>query len=329
VKLSFSTTALPEADAVLPSEFRLLKFGANPFWKMDGSEGELYLDAESARQVMDRFAARGLDRIAIDLDHQIVNGGPTDTAGKAYGWFKPEVRADGLYAADVKWTPEGADLLRGKAYRFFSPTVETDGEGRAVDLLPVALTNIPALKGIPALVAANAKERPMKILLTSLGLGDDADEAKAVAAVDALKEAHTQILALSGKSNVAEAVGAITALKAQAERVETLSAEVAQLRAEKLASEINSLLDEAVKDGRVAPAKHGDMLALSQKHGVDALKACLSMLPKQPAQSAPAIAPVDDVKTTVQLTDDEKKIAQAVGLTHEAFAANKARLLAK
>ena len=45
----------------LPSEFRILKFGTNPFWKVGrDEEGELLFDADSARSVMARFASKAM-----------------------------------------------------------------------------------------------------------------------------------------------------------------------------------------------------------------------------------------------------------------------------
>lgn len=297
-----------------------MRFGINPFWRIgQDEEGELLFDAGSAKSVMDGFKAKGLDSIAIDLDHQIVNGGSSDTAGKAYGWFTPEVRTDGLYAVNVKWTPEGEALLRGKSYRFFSPTVQTDKSGRVLDLLPLALTNLPSLKGINALVAANATAKTnMKTVLTALNLGEDADETIALSAVEVIKADSATLLGLFNAKSVGEAVGIITALKAKAEQVETLSAEVAALRAEKTEAEVVSMIDQAVKDGRVPPAKRADMVALSAKHGVEALKGFLSLMGKQPAQGPAVQAPAEAPKAAPNGVTEQ--VANIFGLSAGAVA---------
>lgn len=325
-------SAVSSEDGSLPTEFRIFAFGANRAQKMGGDEMAFTLDQDSAAKVMAAFKDRGLDRLPIDLDHQIIDGGSTDTAGKAYGWFQPEVRSDGLYASNIKWTPEGADLLKGKAYRFFSPVFFTDDSDRIVDLINVALTNLPALKDIPALVAANAKPEhkalKMKLVLNALGVAEDADEAVALSAVEQLKDVNAQILALSGKATVAEALGALTAMKQSAEKVEQLTAENAQLKAEKQQAEINALVDEAVVDGRVAPAKREELLQLTAKIGVEGLKVCLSMLPKQPGQSTPVVTPATNPAAAPQLTAEEAAIARAAGIKPEQFAARKTSVAA-
>lgn len=309
----------PISEDALPTEFRLLKWGINRAWKMGQGDIEITFDQRSADQIMSAFKDSGIDRIAIDAEHQTFASAENGKPAPAYGWFVPEVRNDGLYATQVKWTPDGEDLLKSKAYRFYSPTVITDKSGRATRLLPIALTNFPALKDLAPLVAAKAisKESPkMKNLLIALGCAEDAEEVIALSAVEQLKSTTSQLLALSGKETVAEALGALHAMKEQAAQAASLSAEVAQLKAEKLDAQINGLVDEAVKDGRLAPAKRAEVIALSAKLGVDGLKSFLSMLSVQPAQSKPAEQPKEEPKT-IALGADAKAFMKEFGLTPE------------
>jgi phage I-like protein len=68
------------------------------------------------------------------------------------------MRDDGLWAVDVTWTERAAELLRNGEYRYFSPVIFwTDEDHTDVAALgPVALTNDPAMRGVPALAARRA-----------------------------------------------------------------------------------------------------------------------------------------------------------------------------
>lgn len=318
-----------------PTEFRLLAAGVNTYLQEGMEEPKSFVfDDDSAAEVMRRFAVAGRDRLAVDYDHATYSD--TKDAAPAAGWFVPQIRNGELWATDLKWTPRGAGYLKNAEYRFFSPTLEIDNDGHVEALRPIALTNDPALTNLRPLVAASRthhKAPTMKLVLSSLGLAADADEQRIAAAIESLKTEKAQLLSLSGKSTVAEAIGAITALKAQAEQAITLSAEVTTLRAEKLSTEVNSLLDEASRDGRVPPAKREEMLKLSADHGPAALRACLSMLPKQPAQQAAHIEPKQEQQTgnsAAGMSTEQLSILSKLGTTPETFqkfsVAHRARL---
>jgi phage I-like protein len=307
-------------DGTPPSEFRIWTWGENPTLK-----GTVVLDKAAADAVLLAYAEHGVE-LAIDYEHQTFNAEENGKPAPAAGWFRPEVRDDGLWAAGVRWTDEAAGYLKNRQYRYFSPTALLDAKTRKpVRLMPMALTNWPATKDIQPLVAranATSTEINMNSVLVALGLKVEADEAEAFAAVNSLRDFAREVLAISGAKSNPEAIGALTALKAKADRAESLDAELATIKASAAAAEVAHLLDEAVKDGRVAPAKRADLEALHAKHGVDALRTCLSMLPKAaPAAIAPAAdKPAADASG---LTADQLKILKATGLSPEKFMEHK------
>lgn len=164
------------------------------------------------------------------------------------------------------------------------------------------------------------------------------------------KKAHAfahDVQALVGGKTLAEAVGIITAMKAQAStgvaastELGALQAKVAKMEAEQQAREVDALVAGAVGDGRLAPARVGDMHALAAKHGVDALKASLSFLQKpatkaiEPTEEKAAQAHAQNVfikgegPSAAGLTADELKIIKATGSTPEKFLAHRAKLVA-
>ena len=129
-----------------PRELRVFPFG-----RVETTKGVFLFDQEAARRVMQAWRDYG-NRLSIDYEHQAlepVANGPVPAAG----WFDLEVREDGLWAVNVEWTPRAAELLRNREYRYFSPAFYVDEEGRIVELINLALTNIPATKRMEPLVA--------------------------------------------------------------------------------------------------------------------------------------------------------------------------------
>jgi hypothetical protein len=150
---SFVSLAVGEAGDALPSEFRLFKIGANPTTK-----GTFTLTVESAAAAMATYAAQGVD-VMVDLNHDSLSDevrAQRSDAGDARGWFKLELRADGLWAVDVRWTPDGEERLRSKKQRYISPAFLTDDSGVIFEIVNAALVAMPATHNAPALVAASA-----------------------------------------------------------------------------------------------------------------------------------------------------------------------------
>ncbi len=269
------------ADNSVPSEFRIFAFGTT-----DTTKGAYAFDADSAAAVLAAAQEYG-NRLTLDYEHQALSDPPIEAPSA--GTYALEMRADGMWATDVRWTPKASAYLANKEYLYFSPAFVKDDEGRPARLLNVALTNLPATKNMQALVAAKLNtEAPMKAVFGALNLKESAGEAEALSAVVRLTDEHRKLLTVIGKDNADEAVGYVTALKAKGEQFDALKVELEAAKASALAAEAESLLDEAVKDGRVAPAKRAEFETLHRECGIKALKVCLSALPKA---SAPALPP--------------------------------------
>lgn len=312
---------MPDGDSP-PSEFRIWKWGDNKTLK-----GIVKLDKASAQSVIEAFNEHGIE-LAIDYEHQTFNAEENGKPAPAAGWFKPEVREDGLWATAVRWTDEAAGFLKARQYRYFSPTAILDSKSRKpVRLMPMALTNWPATKDIEPLVARADQpetEPKMKSILVALGLKAEADETEAFAAVNALREFERDTMATLGAKTLSEAAGALLALKAKADKTDALSTELETIKASAIASEVKSLLDEAVKDGRVAPAKRAELEQLQAKHGVDALKVCLSMLPKAASAAIPPAADAPSASANHGLSPEELEVLKHTGLKPEEYVKHKA-----
>jgi hypothetical protein len=170
--------------APLPTEFRLFAFGKN-----DSTRGPALFDATAAKSVMAEYKRQGVD-VQIDLEHlslenpeKSVNYDPD-----ARGWCKLELRDDGLWATDVRWTPEGEERLRERRQRYISPAFYSEKEtGRVLEIINIALCAMPATHAAPALVAAKRSKAmdPAKIK-EALDAIKNNDAAKALELLEAM-----------------------------------------------------------------------------------------------------------------------------------------------
>lgn len=231
---------LPEGDGP-PAEFRIWKFGIN-----NTTKGTVLFDSEAAASIMAAYADHGVD-IAIDYEHQTFNSESNGKPAPAAAWFTPQVRDDGLYATNVKWSDEAAAFLKSRQYRYFSPSAEIDKDTRRVrKLLPFALTNYPATKHLEPLVAkagVTAEEsRPMRTLLTALGLKEDAEEADALSALVRLNDFQKEAMSLTEKTSSPEVLGTIAAWKQAKGQLVELSAKVEKLEGDARDKEVTLLV---------------------------------------------------------------------------------------
>jgi phage I-like protein len=274
--------AISADPSSLPSEFRLFSFGSN-----ETSKGAFTLDEKGTVSIMAAYADQGVE-LAIDYEHQTFAAASNGKPAPAAGWFKPEARADGLWAVNVRWTDAAAEMLRAKEYRYFSPTFEVDKSNRITRLLPVALTNFPASKNQEPLIAARADganshtEIYMSNLNKIVGLKDDASDDAVTDRVIALAGIEHRILEATGKDTLADAMIVVLAAKDSAVELQQLKKTVRDWEerhqhelAEEKANQIESVLQGALLEGRVS-LKDTERLDRWRKHGddfgVDSLK---------------------------------------------------------
>lgn len=151
------------------------------------------------------------------------------------------------------------------------------------------------------------------------------------------KEAKSFVRSLGG---VKALKGALAASDKIAGRVADLEKQVAQANAEKAQTELKALLDEATVDGRIAPADRAEMEKMHAEHGMPAVRACISRLPKKPQAAVepatpPAAAPGASAPNSAQvqaavasLTPAEMAMCKRRNQKPEEFAAYKAQYMA-
>lgn len=261
-----------------PSEFRIFAAG-----KIETTKGSFLFDAKAADLVMASAAEYGND-YAVDYDHGMGAFLAMDPAesGKAAGWFKPELRSGELWATQVSWTPKAAEKLSAREYRYTSPAFRTEKEGgRIAELVNVALTNLPATKKHPPLMASRAgesgMESKMKTIAVALSLAAEATEAEVLAAVTTLQGFTARILSEVGARTQAEALGILAGWKGNAAKVAELTAKVAGFELAQTEAEIEKLIAEGKTAGKITPSSEPEVRKLAKEHGAGALKGFLAV----------------------------------------------------
>jgi phage I-like protein len=264
------TPALPEWIRVLPRGAVELSDHREPF----------VVDEASLMSMAAEFRSRGVD-LVIDYEHQSLQG----ERAPAAGWIKElEARGDGLWAR-VDWTRQARDYLEKKEYRYFSPVLRLDPETRRpVALMHMGLTNVPAIKHLPPLVARwggavpaegprpaeaavgapaakmdSVKERAKMVeeLKRLMGLEPEVEEGTVCGkAMEAFRDLAAT-LNLPGEVSVAQLKGAVEALKAGAMRLLKTEAALQTLKGRLASETADRLVEEALKAGKVSPAQHG------------------------------------------------------------------------
>jgi phage I-like protein len=238
------------------------------------------VDEESLMSMAADFRSRGVD-LVIDYEHQSLQG----ERAPAAGWIKDlEARPDGLWAR-VDWTQQARDYLEKKEYRYFSPVLRLDpGTRRPVALMHVGLTNVPAIKHLPPLVArwggeaappaarpgepavraraakmdsVKEKGKMVEQLKRLMGLEPEVEEG---AVCDKALEAFRDLAAtlnLPGEVSVAQLKGAVEALKAGASRLVKAEEALQALKVRLARETADRFVEEALQAGKVSPAQRG------------------------------------------------------------------------
>lgn len=334
----FAALSVPLTAGAAPSEVRLLPVGR--FAAGDGSgrpagiaAGWLLDDAAAA--ALTAQAARRASDFVIDFEHQTLHAANNGQPAPAAGWFKElQLRPDdGLYAVDVRWTARAAAMIGAGEYRYLSPTFNYAPDGRVLALGPAALTNNPGLDGLTDLSRAalsalfSQEESPMKDLLKALGLAETATEAEALAALSALRGAHSAALTAAATAvatpDPARFVGVAVLAAVQGE-LAAANTQLAALTASQRAAEVDAIVTEALAAGKLTPATQEWAAGLG-KSDLAALKAFVSAAPVvlKPGETQTGGNAGKGADGSSQPSDADRAVMKALGLTAEQFAAGK------
>ena len=258
-------TAYQTEVVTLPGWIRLLPLGRV---ELVDSRQPFEVDQESLAAMVADFEARGVD-LVIDYEHQSLKGDRAPAAG----WIKHlEARADGLWA-QVEWTLQAQEYLSRREYRYFSPVLRLDPETRKpAVLMQVGLTNVPAIKHLPPLVAKcggqrlaagrirgerEEKEKMIEQVKCLVGLNREAEDGIVWGKVLEVFRDLAASLKLPGDASVSQVKGAVEALKAGAQHLGEIQEELQVLKSRLAEEHAAQVVAEALKAGKISPAQKG------------------------------------------------------------------------
>lgn len=134
-----------------PKEIRLIKYGVTQTTK-----GDYRFDKEAAMQLMSIYNSRGL-HLYFDYNHLSI-GAVNEEQAKAAGWFDLELRDDGLYAVNIRWTPKAYEMIKNKEFMYISPVIQLDEEKRVIRLINGAICNLPSTSDLDPLTLLTAEQ---------------------------------------------------------------------------------------------------------------------------------------------------------------------------
>jgi phage I-like protein len=172
----------------------------------------------------------------------------------------------------------------------------------------------------------------MKTLLTAMGLKDTASEAEALSAFGQLtgrfQQSEQELLQLTSAASVNEAFGVIRGLKDSAAQLTKLNTRVQELEQQDREREVEALIGQGKRDGKLAPAQESFFREMGKKD-VAILKGFLASAPKLVATAADAAKVPTTEADIVVLSETEKQTAKQLGVSEADFIASKKTQKAK
>ena len=315
-------------DGTPPTELRL--FGAG--WNFS-TKGRFHFTREIAANTVAELAVRRVEKVA-DYNHASIpqereDGTvrqPSAEEGKAAARYLVELRdgpvigEDGkptgdtgpeLWATAIKWTPEAHRRIAAKEYFQTSAAFNFDEKTGAVKrYVNFALVTDPAMFGLPALVAASAKNPTERLAmkmpealagkLKALMEADYEDEPKCMAALKGFMDETfppekkpeeeerppkemAALVALSGKSTPGEALAVFTAWQSGTGQIAALSAQIAE-RDSRLAGYEKQVALSAF-DAKIAAAEKARKLSPADLKGETPTGKAIQTWRDKPAES--------------------------------------------
>lgn len=252
-----------------------------PFW---------LVNADIAAALIADLTAR-VNPLVIDYEHQTLLAAENGQPAPAAGWFKSLrwVEGIGLFAT-VEWTERAITHIDAGEYKFISPVIAYDkATGAIKKLINAALTNNPAIDGMAEVVARltlelNPQENlsmDIEELLESLRWMLNLPRLATKEDIAAeLQKAISLIKQGDGEAIAANTLGIVGLTQARATDIAALNArlvesstaltaataEIAAIKTEAHAHEVEELIFAALSDHKIAPAQKDAMVELGNSN---------------------------------------------------------------
>jgi len=173
-----------------------------------------------------------------------------------------------------------------------------------------------AAQAFPERLKKEEKEMNNADLARILGLSENSTDQVLLSEVSSLLSSTRELLAATGSKTSNEARGVILAWKESADKVASLTTQLATFQAINVEREVTSLVDNAVRDGKIAPALKDFWLTEGRKN-VEMLRGYVSKAPQMLTPPVNENQPDPAVPTGAIAVDtaDQEKIFAQMGIT--------------
>lgn len=269
--------------------------------------------------VVDWVNARGYD-LVLDFEHASELKSPKGEPAPAAAWLHDlRVEPDSRISAAVKaWTPAGEQAVLNREYRYVSPALAiSKSTGAIVGIQSVGLTHKPNL-AIPALNHEQQEDSTMlKKILAKLGLPEDVTEETALNAVGKL-QTDLQTALNSAQTPPMEKFVPRADYELALNRAVTAEARIAQDAKDKLEGEIETAINQALTEGKIAPASKEFYTAVCRAEGgVEQFKKFLATAPILVADSG--LDGKTPATSVTALNAQEKEVCRNLGIAEEEY----------
>lgn len=300
-------------EGVAPEWIMLLPVGE----QVTGHDGRTFV-VDRPQLIIDAFIAGGRP-IAIDYEHASEIAAREGNPAPAAGWIEEMVIKDAAIFGRVAWTPKGGQMVRDREYRFISPALIHERQvPRVRAISSVGLVSQPNL-ALPAL--NNQTEEPVmdySSVARALGLVDAASPEQCVAAIEKIKKDTETALNKAQAPDLDKFVPRAD-YDTQLEKATNAQKRIDEIEAATKESDIQAAVDQALKDGKIAPStKDYHVATCRQEGGLDRFK--------EYVKTAPVIADVSnldgqkaDPDAVVSLNSEQKQAARLLGLSADEY----------
>lgn len=307
--LNFQTSesGLPERVDLLPAGERIT-----------GRDGRSWNNPNPGA-VVERVNGSGID-LVLDFEHASELKAPHGEPAPAAAWLHDlRVEADGRITAGIKdWTPAGEAAVLNREYRYISPAVHYNrGTMDIVGIGSAGLTNKPNLP-LAALNHEQQEDTMLKKILAKLGLAEDATEETALNAIGIL-QTDLQTALNSARTPPLDKFVPRADYETALNRAATAEAKITQGEKDRLEGEIETTINQALTEGKIAPASKEFYTATCRTEGgLEQFKKFVASAPKIVADSVLDGKHPEDAATA--LNADQTKIMTMFGNSAEDLA---------
>ncbi|WP_028319339.1 phage protease [Desulfobulbus elongatus] len=308
--LNFETTesGLPERIDLLPAGNRIV-----------GRDGRSWNNPNPGA-VAERVNGTGID-LVLDVEHATELKAPKGEPAPAAAWLHDlRVEQDGRITAAIRsWTPAGEAAVLNREYRYISPAVTYDAKTMViVGISSAGLTNKPNLP-LTALNHEQSEEDTMlKKLLAKLALGEDATEEMALNAIGRL-QTDLQTALNSAQTPPLDKFVPRADYEVALNRAATAEAKIATAEKEKLDGEIETAINQALTEGKIAPASKDYYTAMCRTEGgLEQFRTFIAAAPKIVPDSGLGGKKPENGQQTA-LNAQEQEICRNLDLSEEEY----------